>query len=429
MGSSADYENRTNLRRAKRKKKQKRSWVVKAVAGVVLIYLLLLVIFSFHDRVTTVIALNGIIREEISTDGYVFRDQSVILAPVDGYLECLVDDGERVKEGQTLGWIYTGEYDVERVRKMQTLNERIARLESDAASNTYAGNSVMAEQKIGQAARELSDLRGEHDLRNIAEQKNRINLLIEKKRAMDGDAAEDPAAVAAQLKKELRALETETGGGKAMLVADRAGVFCANIDGMEEKLSADAAEELTVSYLENLDQEELVHPEAIVQNEPICKIVDNYKWSYGAVIKAKDAENLQIGKEIRMRFFELSDVVIYGTVRYLSPEEDGKVAVVISTNRYVDGIYGISRASAELITVSAEGIKVPVESLHVQEEQTGVYVLRLGVAHFVPAEVRYKNDDWAVISPVTDSGSEYKLQIYDEVIVEAKNLEDGKVVR
>ena len=67
--------------------------------------------------------------------------------------------------------------------------------------------------------------------------------------------------------------------------------------------------------------------------------------------------------------------------------------------------------------------------MHVQNDQTGVFVLRLDVARFVPVDVKYKNGEWAIVSPVTNTGTEYKLQIYDEVIVEAKNLEDGKVVR
>ena len=56
-------------------------------------------------------------------------------------------------------------------------------------------------------------------------------------------------------------------------------------------------------------------------------------------------------------------------------------------------------------------------------------MLRLDVARFVPVNVHYKNGDWAIISSADGVISEYKLQIYDEVIVESKNLEDGKVVR
>ena len=105
------------------------------------------------------------------------------------------------------------------------------------------------------------------------------------------------------------------------------------------------------------------------------------------------------------------------------------MAVTVYTNRFVEGIYSTSRASAEIVTTSAEGIKLPAKSLHVQDGQTGVFVLRLDVARFVPVNVRYKNGEWAIVSAVVDTGAEYKLQIYDEVIVEAKNLEDGKVVR
>ncbi len=429
MTNSADFENRMTKRRTKRKKKQKRNWIIKILAGVVLLYLLFLVLFSFRSNLSTTIALNGSIQEELLVDGYVFRDQSVMTAPVDGYLDCHVKDGERVKENQTIGWIYTGEYDPEYTQKIQELSDRISRLENGATTGIYTGNNVMAEQKIGLAARNLSDLRTQHDINNLIEQKETLNLLIEKKAMSDENSEADPDTLLVSLKNQLYELESKITGSKTELVATASGVFCSRIDGLEDALTFAAAENVTVSMLEQLDQESLYHSESVLKDEPICKIVNNYGWYFSANIKKEVAEGLQVGQRLRLHFSDLSETTIYGVIRGISPEENGKVAVTIYTNRYVEGIYSTSRVSAEIITVSAEGIKVPAESLHMQNNQTGVYVLRLGIARFVPVTVQYRNGEWAIIHPVTDINLEYQLQIYDEVVVTAKNLEDGKVVR
>lgn len=429
MENSSDFLDRMTSRRAKRHKKQKRSWIIKGILSVAALYLVFSVIFSFRSSMTTAIALKGTIEEEILADGYVFRDQKVMIAPASGYLEAWVSEGDRVREGQSLGCIYTGEYDPERSQKIQELNRQISQLEHGTPEATYSGNSVMAEQKIASAVRDMSDLRTEHDISNLTEGKENLNLLIARKRNTESGTAEDKDAALTALKSQLKELENATEGGKHELTAPGAGVFYSRIDGMEDKLSLAALDQVSVSYLKELDKIPLTRSSDVVQNEPVGKVVNNYGWYFSANVDAKDAERLKVGQSIRMRFFDLSDTTVYGTVRTLSGEEDGKVAVTIYTNRYVEGIYAASRTSAELVLVRSEGIKVPVQSLHMQDNQTGVYVLRLGVARFVPVQVRYKNSDWAIIGAVTDTGAEYKLQIYDEVVVESKNLEDGKVVR
>ncbi len=429
MANSSDFENRIAQRRSRRQKKQKRSWILKGFAGAFLLYLLIAIIFSFQNGTTTMIAMKGTVQEEIMTDGYIFREQSVVNAPVSGYLECLVDDGERVKEGQEIGVIHTGEYDPDRAGKIRDLTDRIARLEDGSKDATYAGDSVMTEQKISMMVRDLSDRRQEHNMEILAEEKENLNLLIEQKNAVSNDEETDRDALLTDLKRQLGNLQAEGQGGQKKLYAEISGVFYTRIDGMEETLKLEATEGMTVGKLEELDRQPLERKESVNAGEPVCKVVNNYGWSYATCIAEEDAKRIQKGSEIRLRFFELTDTTIYGTVEHISEAENGKVAIVIHTNRFVDGIYGISRASAEVVTVSAEGIKVPVESLHVQGGQPGVYVLRLGVARFVPVKVKYRNETWAIINAVTDTGAEYQLKIYDEVIVNAKKLEDGKVVR
>ncbi|MBQ2613837.1 MAG: hypothetical protein IJB80_00690 [Clostridia bacterium] len=427
MTKADDNVDRTAQRRNKRKKKS--NWLMKGIGGAVLLYLLLSILFSFYGTMSTTIALKGSIEEETLANGYVFRRQHLINAPVMGHLEYVVSEGDRVTEGQTLGYMYTGEYNEDTFRSIRKLNEQIARFESSAAANTYAGNGVMVEQKIAVAARDFSDIRQERDMSTLAQHKDALNILIERKYAMNDGGETDVEAQLQEAKRQLVELENSIGGEKFALRAPAAGVFSSKIDGMEHQLVLEEAENQTPGTLRELDKIELERRESIVENEPVCKVVNNYGWNFVTSVTKEQAEELTVGQAIKLKFFDLSDLPISGTIRAISQEEKDRVVLSIYTNQYVEGVYASSRAAAELIITSAEGIKVPVKSIHVKDGQAGLYVLRLGVARFVPVQVRYKNEDWAIVNAVLDTGSEYKLKIYDEVIVEAKNLEDGKVVR
>ena len=427
--ANTENSGRQVTKRRTKGKKNNNNWAIKVVCIAAILYFAITLILSMFDNYTTTIALKGKVQEQIVTEGYIFREQFVINAPADGFFECMVADGERVKRNQAIGRIYSGEYNVESSQKVLELNERIKRLESEIENSTYAGSSIMMEQRIAIAARDLSDLRYEHDISNLASERENINILIEQKRSMNQSVNDDKDSILYSLKRQLSEIENGFEGTKTDIVTEKSGVYCSRIDGLEDKLGFDKIEGISVSYLDELDGITLQKSADVVQGEPLCKIVNNYGWYFAANVKKDEAERMQLGQSIRIRFGDLADSVIYGTVKGISPEENGRVAVTIYADKYVDGIYGTSRVSAEIILVSSEGIKVPVQSLHVKDGQTGVYVLRLDVARFVPVNVHYKNGDWAIISSADGVISEYKLQIYDEVIVESRNLEDGKVVR
>ena len=427
MNHSAPDAGRNTQRRERQKKKRKRNWLIKGIAIAIFLYLLLSVIFGLVGSMTTIVAMKGMLEEEVLVEGYVFREQHLVNAPAMGYLETRVGEGERVTQGQILGYVYAAEYDEERSSTMRKLYDRISQLESHAAENTYAGNGVMVEQKIAVAARDLSDTRQTRDMSHLAAWKDELNVLIARKHAMNSGGTVDVSKELEELKSQLKELEAGIGAAKYTITAPAAGVFGAKIDGMEDKLTLKQAEEVTPAYLRELDGIKTERKETVVENEPVCKVVNNYGWYFVANMDVEQAEKLEVGKTVTMRFFDLSEQEITGTVRNISEEDKGEVAVSVYTNRYVDGIYASSRVSAEVVTTGAEGIKLPVQSIHVKDGQPGVYVLRLDVARFVPVSIKYKNEDWAIVSAVT--GWDYQLQIYDEVIVNAKNLEDGKVVR
>ena len=56
---------------------------------------------------------------------------------------------------------------------------------------------------------------------------------------------------------------------------------------------------------------------------------------------------------------------------------------------------------------------------------TGVYVVNGVTAKFVPVNIIYSYDGYALCEKVSADGN---LRLYDEVIVKGKNIYDGKII-
>ena len=85
---------------SKRKKRKKKHLTGKAVLLCLFLVLLVYIGISFINNsggsLTTYMAREGEISESFTVDGFIFKDQKVITAPQDGYLECAVSESGRI---------------------------------------------------------------------------------------------------------------------------------------------------------------------------------------------------------------------------------------------------------------------------------------------------------------------------------------------
>lgn len=425
---NSETMDRISERKTKRSKKNRRSWLIKLGIGLVVLYFAVVFIRGLLPSVVTYTALKGNLEESLDTEGYIFKQQYIESVPTGGYFECMVDEGERVAQGQLVGYIFSNAPTNEQSDKIKDVVSQISRLENSSEEEIYANNAEMVEQRISSALRDMSKTREVHDMSAYAEIRERVDSMIAKKRSIQGEKTDKETRLS-DLKTRLSQLENEVGGTKTEILAEQPGVYTSKIDGLEDTLSMDKIGSVTPGYLDGIPKQKSSAPGYVEAGQPLFKIVDNYGWYYVAAIPEKEAKDLKIGQSVRLRFFDLSDYTIYATVKNISQPEGGKVAVSMYTNRYVESIYSSNIVSADLVVSAYEGIKLPVKCLRVKDNQTGVYVVRLGVARFVPVTDLGRDEDWVIVRAVTDTAVEYKLQIYDEVIVDYKDIEDGKVVR
>ena len=397
--------------------------VLFVVTALIVLYFLAAIIVGLVSGVSTLPAVNGSVTEEFKSSGYIFKDSTIISSPGGGYFVCVVSEGDKVKSGQIVAYMFSNKPDDSVVEKLKSLNGEISQKEglinNAVYTNEVTGTQTTASEKI----RNMSDKRNHHNLSEVRADKAKINASL-----LSSSTNNDAEKSVDDLKTELSATLNQVGGGLE-IKAPVTGVFSSKIDGLEDKIKLENITQATPAYINDLDSMEPYSNAEISYGSPLCKIVSNYSWAYATSVDESEVLDLTEGQAVEMQFPDNSDETIKGTIKRISESENGKKTIVVSTNRYVNGIYSTGKTNAYIITVKAEGIKVPVDAVRAENGKAGLYVLRLGVAKFVPINIKYKNESWAVISAAEPNVGEPKLQIYDEVIVKGKNIQDGKVIR
>ena len=114
------------------------------------------------------------------------------------------------------------------------------------------------------------------------------------------------------------------------------------------------------------------------------------------------------------------------TVSYLSGNEGGLRLLVLSTDRNLQNVTLLRQQSAEVVFATYSGLRVPKDAVRVENSQTGVYILEGTLAKWKPITILHDNGESYVVA--LDRSSTNNLWPGDELIINAKNLYDGKVV-
>ena len=96
-----------------------------------------------------------------------------------------------------------------------------------------------------------------------------------------------------------------------------------------------------------------------------------------------------------------------------------------AVQRLADENAALRAENIEIRFKSYEGIKAPSSALHIKDGKKGVYVLISSQVKFRQADILYSNDDYVLLS--YDASASNGIRIYDKIITQGKDLEDGKV--
>ena len=137
------------------------------------------------------------------------------------------------------------------------------------------------------------------------------------------------------------------------------------------------------------------------------------------------------------RHFQCEEISVPGkqntplsaAVQELTRDEDAGLAKLVVSCQTVNAeilSFGVETAQIDLKTY--EGIRIDKAALHIVDGQRGVYVKYGNLQRFLKIETLYEDENYILIPDNGKLGTDNEVRLYDEIIVQGTNLQDGKLL-
>ncbi|MDP2872651.1 MAG: HlyD family efflux transporter periplasmic adaptor subunit [Bacillota bacterium] len=370
--------------------RRRRLWLLAAVIALIASSGAYLFLSARGGVALSALSSWGTIERTIKSRALVWRQETVVPAPVGGVLRLAVREGERVRTGQTLAELVDLEDRRDLEARLADVERRLAaadaggRADRERLENQLASATASYHEALGQLARGALE--------------RRLDAFAHAWPALTAAGAARSAAQGGlgQLdrdREELLSLRQELLAGMEAagheVAAPVQGLVSLVLDGLEgigrDQLAAMSTWDL-LSLREN--RVELASGGRLSARQPVCKVIDPQGLVLAMVLSTGAAAGLEMGGSITVRFPQLGQAILRGQVTGLGPaERTGSRVVRISTDGVLAGLSSLRWTACELLLLSRSGVIVPSGSLTSRDGQQGVLVLSRSSAYFRPVTI------------------------------------------
>ena len=349
--------------------------------------------------------------------GFVVREEELLYSQYGTtVLNCA--EGAHVAANDTVATGYRSEDAKTRQTRIDELSGQIEQLQYawSAVSSVYDQAALDAD--IAGDIVQLSRYLALRDMNSVSDLSPELKGLILRRTGSGSDSDSLQSRISA-LQAELETLETQSAGDTSAILAGKAGTFSAAVDGYEAVLTPERLMEMTVAEFERVQPGE-------TDANAIGRLITASTWYYACVVPANELSGVEEGDRATLTFARDYYQPVTMRVARLGGNEAGSRLLVLSSDRALQNVTLLRQQSAEIVFTSYSGLRVPKSAVRVENGQTGVYILEGTLAKWKPITILHDTGESYVVT--LDTSSTNNLWPGDELIINAKNLYDGKVV-
>ena len=349
--------------------------------------------------------------------GFVVREEELLYSQYGTtVLNCA--EGAHVAANDTVATGYRSEDAKTRQTRIDELSGQIEQLQYawSAVSSVYDQAALDAD--IAGDLAQLSRYLALRDMNSVSDLSPELKGLILRRTGSDSDSGSLQARIST-LQAELETLEAQSAGDTSAILAGKAGTFSAAVDGYESVLTPERLMEMTVAEFESVQPDE-------TDANAIGRLVTSATWYYACVVPASELSGVEECNRATLTFARDYYQPVTMRVARLGGNEAGSRLLVLSSDRALQNVTLLRQQSAEIVFTSYSGLRVPKSAVRVENGQTGVYILEGTLAKWKPITILHDTGESYVVT--LDTSSTNNLWPGDELIINAKNLYDGKVV-
>lgn len=396
-----------------RKETSKRTKVILIILVIVISAVLTILIFrnSFDSKEKYLLS-TGTVEKSIAVNGYVIKDEQVIKTEKSKTIVPVVGEGKKVKKDGVVATYNTNAI-TDKSARLEKLDKEILSAMANIPQ-IFSSDIKSIEESIGKASKEIMQ---ETSYNKIQENKKSINDLITKKATIIGELSPAGAHIK-ELIEERNKLENEITSSKDNIVSNISGIVSYKLDNLEEKITFNNINELTIESLENMTKS------TKGKTAYGIKVVNNFKAYLMFQINEEDmVEGVKEGqkKYIRLLDENIEDIpIIINKIE----KNDKKYDITVELTQSIEYFVNKREIAVDFIWWSYVGYKAPNQAIIDKEGIQYLTVYRNDSNVEIPVKVLKTSEKFSIIENYNDEElveknitSNYKIKLYDEIIM------------
>ena len=387
--------------------------------ALVSVYIIVQCFVIFRRSYKTETAIKYTLAESITLDGVVAFDSVDVAGS--GDLGYLVQDGERVTNGTTVAEVYTDDSQGLQRERLDRL-ERTITLLTKSQNSTGSDLSVLTNQ-TKQALYNLLDKINTAQYSGITDAEDTFLLAQNRLQVSTGQTAGFADTIAAlqveydSIKAQLDALQTITATTNGYFSSTAASP---PMGGERPALAAGPP-----PTLKKLGGDGF--PAAATDRAG--QITTGFSWKFYAVCDLDTAARFDNISSVKISVPGKQNTPLSATVEEVAPDKDNGIAKIVLQCQTINAeVLSFGQETAQIDLKTYEGIRIDKEALHIVDGQRGVYVKYGNLQRFLKITTLYENDSYILIPENGKIGTDNEVRLYDEIIVQGTNLQDGKLL-
>ena len=346
--------------------------------------------------------------DKIVNSGVFIRDQYPIEWKSNEMSEFLVEDGEKVSNGQSVALLFSDESSREQYSHHKELTSRLEVMKEGGAYLFDVSDSAKLSLLIKSAVSEYTDAQISGNISEINDATYQLNSLI--------DLQKNNISTQEEYDNEIAALESEIVKYKnaaysgSYIKSNKAGYFFKASDGFDERYTIAGLETLSCD-----DIKEAVDQKDAALNYSIGKIVSGFEWYFAVEINDAQVKKLNSHSEVILTFPHVSTKEEPAELVEIRNEGDGRNLAIFKCTHMDGNLLSNRTQQAEIILGTYTGIKIPKTSIRQVGGKWGVYCLVGEKSVFKEIEWLFETDSYYLVEQAEsiDEG----LFEYDKIII------------
>ena len=375
----------------------------------------------FSYAYETEVALSFEVSDSMRVNGVFVREEQIINTPYSGNVHYLLNDGSKVSNYYEVAEVFQNSADSDLQMKINYLTAQKSVLTESQDAGALASYDVdLVSKQIGEYFGNIYDMSVTGNLSDLSTEKDNLLIYLNRRRISLGIDSGYNSRIA-EIEREIASLRNQIKYAPKKIYSPYSGYFVSGTDGLENMLSCSNFTDKSYEDLYSLVTGEVNGEE---KNKYLGKIITDYTWYYAFPVTSASAERLNIGENIKVKFSfngdDSTEMTVYEII-YDSTEENA--VIVLSCDIMSEYISSARYYQADVIFNNFSGLKIAKSAERILDGERGVYIKLGNQIKFKKLNVLYETDEYLITKVSSDNSY---VRLYDEVVVEGKDLYNGK---